>query len=177
MKAFETAFHMQQAGPEAFDVAAESDAVLSLYGLKRGETKGFGWQCLVARRLAERGVRFIELIDTGSNNRNAANWDSHGDMADHEVLARSADQPMSGLIRDLKMRGMLEETLVVWATEFGRTPRSRARTAAATTACFSVWMAGGGVKGGMVHGKTNEIGSNSSPTPSRCTTCTRRSCT
>ena len=84
-------------------------------------TQGFAWQCLVARRLAERGVRFIELIDTGSSN----NWDAHGDMADHAPLARNVDQPIAGLLRDLKRRGMLDDTLVVWTTEFGRTPFNR----------------------------------------------------
>ena len=118
IRSFETAFGMQQAAPEAFDLSEETQETLDLYGMNRDDTTGFGWQCLMARRLAERGVRFIELIDVGSN----SNWDSHGNMADHERLAKNIDKPISGLIRDLKRRGMLERTLIVWTSEFGRTP-------------------------------------------------------
>ncbi len=118
LRSFETAAGMQLEAPEAFDLSKESDETLALYGLKRGQTTGFAWQCLVARRLSERGVRFIELIDTGSSN----NWDSHGDMMDHAKLARNVDQPTAGLLRDLRRRGMLDDTLVIWSTEFGRTP-------------------------------------------------------
>src|SRR5687767_14662572 len=116
MKSFETAFGMQTEMPEVFDLSKESDATLKLYGLERGSTKGFAWQCLIARRLAERGVRFIELIDTGAS----GNWDAHGNMAEHAPLAKNVDQPIAALLTDLKQRGMLEDTLVVWATEFGR---------------------------------------------------------
>jgi hypothetical protein len=155
IRSFETAFHMQSAAPAAFDVGQESDETLALYGLKRGETDGFGWQCLVARRLAERDVRFIELIDGSSS----YNWDQHGDMAEHAVHAKRIDQPLAGLLSDLKRRGMLDETLVVWTTEFGRTPgidgdKGRGHH----SACFSSWMAGGGVKGGITYGATDEIG-------------------
>jgi uncharacterized protein (DUF1501 family) len=130
---------------------------LKLYGLDRGATSGFGWQCLVARRLAERGVRFLELIDVGSS----ANWDSHGNMADHERLARAIDKPIAGLLTDLKQRGMLESTLVVWTTEFGRTPFNQKADHAGRehhSPCFSSWMAGGGVKGGIVYGESDEYG-------------------
>ncbi|MCO8123239.1 DUF1501 domain-containing protein [Stieleria sp. TO1_6] len=158
MKSFETAFQMQQAAPEAFDIEQEPEHVRRLYGLDR-KTKGpgadFGWQCLVARRLAERGVRFIELIDTGSR----PNWDSHGEMKEHADLAYNVDQPTAGLIRDLRQRGMLDETLVVWATEFGRTPTKEGKNGRGHHRdCFSVWLAGGGFKGGHVHGVTDEIG-------------------
>ena len=95
MRSFETAFGMQQEAPEAFDLSKEPDATLELYGLQRGGNTGFGWQCLVARRLAERGVRFIELIDVGSSN----NWDAHGDMLAHAPLAKNVDQPIAGLSR------------------------------------------------------------------------------
>ena len=118
IKSFETAFGMQMEAPDIFDLSKESDATHQLYGLQRGSTNGFGWQCLVARRLAERGVRFIEVIDGGSSD----NWDSHGDMMAHEPLAKNVDQPIAGLLQDLKQRGMLDDTLVVWTTEFGRTP-------------------------------------------------------
>ena len=157
IRSFETAFGMQREAPEAFDLSAETDATLDLYGMKRGATSGFGWQCLVARRLAERGVRFLELIDVGSS----ANWDSHGNMGDHERLARAIDQPIAGLLADLKQRGMLESTLVVWTTEFGRTPFHKEANHAGRehhNLCFSSWMAGGGVKGGHVHGQSDEYG-------------------
>jgi len=157
IRSFETAFGMQREAPEAFDLSTESDATLKLYGLTRGANTGFGWQCLVARRLAERGVRFLELIDVGSS----SNWDSHGNMADHERLAKAIDLPIAGLLTDLKQRGMLERTLVVWTTEFGRTPFHQKADHPGRehhSLCFSSWMAGGGVKGGMVHGKSDEHG-------------------
>lgn len=157
IRSFETAFGMQREMPEVFDLAGETDSTLRLYGLARGQTTGFGWQCLVARRLAERGVRFIELIDTGSS----GNWDSHGNMAEHAPLARNVDRPIAGLIRDLKNRGMLDDTLVVWTTEFGRTPYHEQANHAGREhhhQVFSSWLAGGGVKGGLVHGASDEHG-------------------
>jgi hypothetical protein len=155
IKSLETAFQMQTAGPEAFDLATESQSTLDAYGIKLGKSEGFGWQCLVARRLAERGVRFIELIDTGSR----PNWDAHGDMNEHVPLAKAVDQPLATLIADLKQRGMFQDTLVVWATEFGRTPtREGSNGRGHHGACFSVWLAGGGIKGGIVHGETDDLG-------------------
>jgi hypothetical protein len=125
IKTFETAFGMQQEMPEVLDLSKESNATLRLYGLERGQTTGFGWQCLVARRMAERGVRFIELIDVGASK----NWDAHGDIKTHEPLARNIDKPIAGLIKDLKSRGLFEDTLVVWTTEFGRSPTAEVTTA------------------------------------------------
>ena len=157
IKSFETAFGMQQQAPEVFDFSKETDATLKLYGLERGSTKGFAWQCLAARRLAERGVRFIELIDTGALN----NWDSHGDMKAHEPLARNVDQAAAGLLRDLKSRGMLEDTLVVWTTEFGRTPYTEKPDAKGRehhSNAYSTWLAGGGVKAGLTYGASDEYG-------------------
>ena len=157
IRSFETAFGMQRAAPEAFDLSSETDATLRLYGLDRGRTTGFAWQCLIARRLAERGVRFLELVDTGSSN----NWDSHGNMRDHVALARNVDRPIAGLIHDLKQRGMLDDTLVVWTTEFGRTPYHEQANHAGREhhhQVFSSWLAGGGVRGGMVHGASDEFG-------------------
>ena len=157
IRSFETAFGMQREAPEAFDLSGETRSTLKLYGLERGATTGFGWQCLVARRLAERGVRFLELIDVGSN----SNWDSHGNMADHAKLARAIDQPIAGLLTDLKQRGMLERTLVVWTTEFGRTPFNKSANHPGRehhNFCFSSWMAGGGIQGGIVHGASDEHG-------------------
>ncbi len=157
IKSFETAFGMQREAPLVFDLTGETDATLKLYGLERGRTDGFAWQCLIARRLAERGVRFIELIDTGSSN----NWDSHANMNDHLPVARNVDQPIAGLIKDLKSRGMLDETLVVWTTEFGRTPYHEQANHPGREhhhQCFSSWMAGGGVKGGIIHGSSDDYG-------------------
>jgi hypothetical protein len=161
LKSFETAFGMQTQAPEAFDLSKESDATLQLYGLARGQAQGFGWQCLVARRLAERGVRFIELIDVGASN----NWDAHGTMSNHVPLAKNIDRPIAGMLTDLKQNGMLKDTLVVWATEFGRTPNRDDTAAQGATgrghqaSAFSIWLAGGGVKGGITHGKTDDYGS------------------
>lgn len=157
IRSFETAFGMQREAPAAMDLSDETEATLKLYGLKPGQKTGFGWQCLVARRLAERGVRFIELIDVGSSN----NWDAHGNMATHAPLAKNVDQAIAGLIMDLKQRGMLDETLVVWTTEFGRTPYHEKADHAGREhhhQVFSSWLAGGGVKGGIVHGSSDEHG-------------------
>lgn len=158
IKSFETAFQMQQSAPEAFDLNRESEHTLKLYGLDRkmkGPGADFAWQCLVARRLVERGVRFIELIDTGSR----PNWDSHGEMKEHADLANNVDQPTAALIADLKQRGMLDDTIVFWATEFGRTPAREGKNGRGHHRdCFSVWLAGGGFKSGHVHGVTDEIG-------------------
>lgn len=164
IRSFETAFGMQREAPEAFDLSRESDSTLALYGLARGQTTGFGWQCLVARRLAERGVRFVELIDVGSSN----NWDAHGDMLTHAPLARNVDQPIAGLLTDLKLRGLLEDTLVVWTTEFGRTPFNAQANAAGREHhhwAFSSWLAGGGIRGGMVYGATDDYGINVAENP------------
>ena len=157
IRSFETAFGMQQAAPEVFDLSGESKSTLDMYGLKSGETTGFGWQCLTARRLVEQGVRFVECIDVGSSN----NWDSHNNMADHGPLAKNVDKPIAGLVRDLKQRGMLDDTLVVWTTEFGRTPymaKPDHRGRDHHNQVFSSWMAGAGVKRGIVHGASDELG-------------------
>jgi hypothetical protein len=155
IRSFETAFRMQFTAPEAFDIRNETDETLRLYGLNRGDTESFGWQCLIARRLAERGVRFIELIDTGSS----GNWDAHGDMGEHAPLAKRIDQPIAGLLHDLKRRGMFEDTLVVWTTEFGRTPGTDGpKGRGHHPAVFSSWLAGAGIKGGMAFGESDEIG-------------------
>ncbi|CAN5207209.1 DUF1501 domain-containing protein [soil metagenome] len=159
IKSFETAFQMQTSGPEAFDVSGEADHALDLYGLERGQNTGFGWQCLVARRLAERGVRVIELIHGGSGNRKASNWDSHGDMNEHKTLAQQVDRPIAGLLQDLRLRGMLDDTIVVFATEFGRTPAKEGKFGRGHHGkAFSMWLAGGGFKAGHVHGGTDERG-------------------
>jgi hypothetical protein len=155
IRSFETAYHMQTEAREVFDIGKESDATLALYGLKRGQTDGFGWPCLVARRLVEQGVRFVELVDGTSSH----NWDQHGDMAEHAKHAKNIDQPVAGLIQDLKQRGMLEDTLVVWTTEFGRTPGVDGEKGRGHhSACFSSWIAGAGCRAGTSYGSTDELG-------------------
>ena len=164
IKSFETAHGMQTEMPAALDLSQESDATLALYGLKRGETSGFGWQCLAARRLVQRGVRFVELIHTGSS----GNWDSHGNMADHGRLAPQVDQPIAGLLQDLKQQGMLDDVLVVWTTEFGRTPFNNTADAPGREHhnwAFTSWLAGAGVKQGFVHGATDEYGIRATEKP------------
>jgi hypothetical protein len=156
IQSFETAFRMQTEAPDAFDLNKEDDATLRLYGLDRAKPQGFAWQCLVARRLVERGVRFVELIDTGAS----GNWDAHGDLKSYVPLAKNIDQPIAGLIQDLKQRGMLDETLIVWTTEFGRTPGEDAPMGRGHHgAVFSSWLAGGGAKGGVVYGRSDDIAS------------------
>lgn len=166
IKSFETAFGMQASAPEAFELSKESDATLNLYGLQRGSTDGFAWQCLVARRLAERGVRFIELID-GDTSLDQ-NWDAHARMANYNKLARNVDRPIAGLIKDLKSRGMLDDTLIVWTTEFGRgpfcpSPGTEGRGHHAKTYCS--WLAGAGIKGGSVYGSSDELGDEVAENP------------
>jgi hypothetical protein len=157
IRSFETAAGMQTEMPAALDLSKETDETLALYGLKRGQSDGFGWQCLVARRLVERGVRFVELIHTGSS----GNWDSHGDMADHGRLAPQVDGPMAGLIQDLKRLGLFDDVLVVWTTEFGRTPFNNTANNPGRehhSWAFSSWLAGAGVKRGLAYGTTDEYG-------------------
>ena len=159
IRSLETAFGMQQEAPEVFDLSKETDATHAMYGLERGSTQGFAWQCLVARRLAERGVRFIELIDSGADLNK--NWDAHFDIMTHAPLARNVDKPIAGLLRDLKSRGMLDETLVVWTTEFGRTPYNEKPDGKGRehhSRVFSSWLAGGGVKPGITYGESDEYG-------------------
>lgn len=159
IKSFETAAGMQAAAPDAFDLSRESDATHQLYDLERGDTKGFGWQCMVARRLAERGVRFIELIDGDSNVD--SNWDAHAKMSSYEKMARNVDKPIAGLLQDLKSRGMLDDTLVVFTTEFGRgpyAPNPGVEGRGHHSRVYSSWLAGAGIKGGMVYGKSDERG-------------------
>ncbi len=151
---FDSAASLQRLAPDLFDLKDESDRTLDLYGVKRGDNRSFGWQTLVARRMAESGVRFIELIDTGSS----GNWDRHSNIKGNGPLARKVDQPIAALIKDLKERGMLEDTLVICATEFGRTSYATGSGRGHYAKAFSCWLAGGGVKAGHVHGATDELG-------------------
>lgn len=160
IRSFETAFGLQREAPEAFDLARESDATLRSYGLERGRREGFAWQCLVARRLAERGVRFIELIDSKNS------WDAHSQLRQRVgAAAKNVDQPVAALLRDLKNRGMLDETLVVFTTEFGRRPFEDGDNPATAgrghqASAYSTWLAGGGVRGGTAYGKTDDYGAH-----------------
>jgi hypothetical protein len=155
-KAYELAARMQLSAPEVIDFSAEPDSVRNLYGIGQKETDDFGKQLLLARRLVERGVRFIQICHAGGGN---GAWDAHGDIESHAPLCRQTDQPIAGLIRDLKERGLLESTLVVWTSEFGRTPWSQNTTGRDhNPKGFTSWLAGGGVRGGIVYGSTDEVG-------------------
>jgi hypothetical protein len=152
---YELAFRMQTHAPEAVDVARETAATRRLYGLDRPETAEFGLRCLLARRLVERGVRFVQLYCGDTNG-----WDAHSDIVgNHARLCAQSDLPTAGLLRDLKGRGLLEETLVIWGGEFGRTPMTEGTSGRDHNPHgFTVWLAGGGVRGGQVIGATDAVG-------------------
>jgi hypothetical protein len=154
---YELAFRMQRSVPEVVDFSQESEETKKLYGLDIPHCRDFGMQMLASRRLVERGVRFIQ-VQHGAGGAGA--WDAHGGLkANHEKNALAVDQPIAALLEDLARRGLLDETLVVFATEFGRTPGSQGSDGRDHHIFgFSVWMAGGGIKGGIVHGATDEIG-------------------
>jgi hypothetical protein len=155
-QAYELAARMQLTAPDVVDFSQEPKSVTSLYGIGEKETDDFGKQLLLARRLAEKEVRFIQICHAGGGN---GAWDAHGDMKTHEPLCRAVDKPISGLIRDLKQRGMLDSTLVVFGSEFGRSPWSQNTTGRDhNPKGYTVWLAGGGVKGGMIHGATDDVG-------------------
>jgi hypothetical protein len=156
IRSYELAFSMQAAVPEAVSFDTERDETRRLYGLDADVTRPFGQLCLTARRLVERGVRFVQLFHGGGG---GGAWDAHsGIQKNHGELSAQVDQPIAGLLRDLKMRGLLDETLVVWGTEFGRTPGAEGNGRDHHPQAFSAWLAGGGIRGGVVHGKTDEIG-------------------
>jgi hypothetical protein len=153
--AYELAFRMQAHAPEAVDLAQETEETKRLYGLDRAEAAEFGTRCLLARRLAERGVRFVQVYCGDTNG-----WDAHSDLeANHGKLCRQSDQPIAALLTDLKRRGLLDSTLVIWGGEFGRTPMSEGTNGRDHNPHgFSMWLAGGGVKGGQVIGATDAVG-------------------
>ena len=155
IKSYELAYRMQSEAPEAIDIAQESQETRDLYGLDEKPTATFGRNCLLARRLVERGVRFVQLYH-GAGSK----WDAHSDIeGNHSKMCRESDKPVAGLLKDLKRRGLLEDTLVVWGGEFGRTPMSEKGNGRDHNAYgFTMWMAGGGVKGGQTIGATDEIG-------------------
>ncbi len=158
---YELAFKMQSSAPEAVDLARESEETRTLYGLDDSRTADFGRKCLIARRLVERGVRFVQIYSGGAHNDD--NWDAHSDLvANHTKHAGRTDRPIAALITDLKRRGLLDETLIVWGGEFGRQPTAefaRGTGRDHNSYGFTMWMAGGGIKGGTSAGKTDELGS------------------
>ena len=161
VSSYELAYRMQTTAPEAIDLDGEPDHVKELYGVGEGRTDDFGRKCMLARRLVERGVRFIQIYSGGAHND--ANWDAHGNLeANHNKHAGNTDKPIAGLIADLKQRGMLDETLIVWGGEFGRQPTAEYAKGTGrdhNSFGFTMWMAGGGIKGGVSHGETDELGS------------------
>ncbi len=156
IKSYELAFQMQSSVPETIQLETEPPHIQRLYGLDRDATKGFGRQCLVARRLVERGVRFIQIFHGGGG---GGDWDAHSAIqANHSRLAEQVDLPVAGLLRDLKQRGLLDQTLVVFGTEFGRSPGAEGTGRDHHPQAFSAWLAGGGVRGGVQYGATDELG-------------------
>ena len=153
IQAFELAFRMQTESPDVFKVDQESDATKKLYGLDDPLTADFGWQCLLARRLAEKDVRFIQCT-------HSYKWDQHDQLFNgHTRNAREVDKPIAGLLKDLKARGLLKDTLVIWAGEFGRTPVSQGGDGRDHNPYgYTIWMSGGGVKPGFIYGATDEVG-------------------
>jgi hypothetical protein len=155
INSYELAFRMQAEAPEAIDLAKETEATKALYGMDEKETAPFGRVCLLARRLVERGVRFVQLYH-GAGSK----WDAHSKIeSNHSQLCRASDKPIAGLLQDLKQRGLLKDTLVIWGGEFGRTPMSEKGDGRDHNPYgFTMWLAGGGVKGGQMLGKTDELG-------------------
>ena len=156
--AYELAYRMQAHAPDAVDVAAEPEETRELYGLNDKVTADFGRKCLMARRLVERGVRFVQVYSGGGHNDE--NWDAHSNVdKNHELHCKETDRPIAALLIDLKRRGLLDDTLVVWSGEFGRMPTTQGgKGRDHNPQGFTAWLAGGGVKGGTVHGATDEIG-------------------
>ncbi len=158
---YELAFQMQRHAPEAVDFSKESPQTLALYGIDQPRTADFGRKCLLARRLVERGVRFVQIYSGGAHNDD--NWDAHSDIVkNHSRHAGNTDRPIAGLLKDLKQRGLLESTIVVWGGEFGRQPTAEYAQGTGrdhNSYGFTMWLAGGGIKGGVSVGETDELGS------------------
>jgi hypothetical protein len=163
IKAYELAFQMQTAVPETLQMEKETPATKAMYGIDQSATKPFGELCLAARRLVERGVRFVQIFHGGGG---GGAWDAHGDIRNnHSTLSAQVDKPIAGLLKDLKQRGLMEDVVVVWGTEFGRTPGAQDTGRDHHPAGFCAWLAGAGVKGGVQHGATDELGFNASEDP------------
>ncbi len=155
---YELAFRMQSHAPEAVDLTKETDATRSLYGMDQNHTREFGTRCLMARRLVERGVRFVQLYSGGGPV--SIQWDAHKDLKEnHEKMCGLTDQPIAALLKDLKSRGLLDSTLVIWGSEFGRLPNSQSGNGRDHNPHgYTMWLAGGGVKGGQIIGATDDFG-------------------
>ncbi|MGB0741472.1 MAG: DUF1501 domain-containing protein, partial [Planctomycetaceae bacterium] len=164
---YELAYKMQQYAPEAVDVQEETAQTQQLYGLDNPQTEDFARKCILARRLVERGVRFIQIYSGGAHNDD--NWDAHGDLEkNHNYHAGRTDQPIAALLKDLKERSLLDETLVVWGGEFGRQPTAEYANGTGrdhNSYGFTMWMAGGGIKGGISIGSTDELGARAVDRP------------
>ncbi|MCA8989151.1 MAG: DUF1501 domain-containing protein [Planctomycetaceae bacterium] len=159
LDSYELAYRMQSAAPQITDLSGETKETLTMYGIDQPETKDFGYQCLRARRLSEAGVRFVQI--SYADNQATPRWDQHGNMPEHEKHAKATDKPVAGLLQDLKQRGLLEDTLVWWGGEFGRTPFTQGNNGRDHNPDgFTIWLAGGGVKQGYAHGETDEFGQN-----------------
>lgn len=162
LRAYELAARMQVSIPEATDLESEPESIRALYGLDRESTRGFSRNCLMARRLLERGVRFVQIFNGGAFGSPRINWDGHENLKEnHDTQAATMDQPVAALIQDLKQRGMLEDTLVVWATEFGRGPATQGIDSPGRDhhpTAFTCFLAGAGVRPGHTHGVTDEVG-------------------
>jgi hypothetical protein len=158
INSYELAWRMQANAPEVMDISQESAATKELYGIDEEPTDNYGRQCLMARRMAEQGVRFIQV--NYSDNSNNPAWDQHNNMPEHKEHAMAVDKPISGLLTDLKQRGLLEDTLVWWGGEFGRTPYAQKNGDGRdhNPTGFTVWLAGGGVRPGLIYGSTDEYG-------------------
>jgi hypothetical protein len=167
---YEMAAKLQLSAPEVLDISGETPATKHLYGLDREFTQDFGTRCLIARRLLERGVRFVQVWSGADNGFPRRNWDSHEDLAkDHLDMARGMDQPAAALIKDLKARGLLDDTIVLWTTEFGRMPcRQGGKGRDHNPFGFTNWLAGGGIKGGISYGSTDEWSYKAAEHPTYC---------
>jgi len=167
---YEMAARLQLSAPEVLDISGESEATRKLYGLDEKITEDFGRNCLIARRLLERGVRFVQVWSGADNGFPRRNWDSHENLArDHAEMAGGMDKPTAALIRDLKSRGLLDDTIVFWTTEFGRMPCSQgAKGRDHNPFAFTVWMAGGGIKGGVTYGASDEWSYKVADKPTYC---------
>ncbi len=165
MAAYDTAFKMQTEAPEAFDISRESAETLALYGVGTQPTDDYGRRCLLARRMVERGVRFVTVVSGGGPGN--LQWDAHEDIEENHLrMASQTDQPVAALIQDLKRRGLLESTLVLWGGEFGRSPEAQGgKGRDHHNLGFTMWMAGGGIKGGTVYGATDDIGLRATENP------------
>lgn len=170
IQSYELAARLQLSAPEVLDIAQENEGTRQLYGLDRDITQEFGRNCLIARRLLERGVRFVQLWSGADNGFPRRNWDSHEDIArDHGDMGASMDQGAAALIKDLKQRGLLEDTVIIWTTEFGRMPCSQgSRGRDHNPFTFTTWLAGGGIKGGATYGASDEWSFRAAEHPTYC---------